>query len=234
MGNFLEQFRENMSMPWSAAGDRHRLWRSDNIDCDGGIIRFRKKNPCIDLVSRPKLRCPFYDSKSPSDRSGSGFWSRSLLPLVHENRWSISKWKSLTDCDPEIADRFSYENRIPIFGSVCNSGSEIIFQSLIDFKMKFADRFRNENRSPIFPERFLIGIMIAIHKWKSLIDLKTKIDSRFSGTISRNPPPHPFMTGGHAPPAPRIIFCLMTVLISLVLCSYPEQFFPSDKRSRYI
>jgi hypothetical protein len=33
---------------------------------------------------------------------------------------------------------------------------------VIDFDPEIADRFRNENRSAIFPERFLIGIVIAI------------------------------------------------------------------------
>ena len=36
-----------------------------------------------------------------------------------------------------------------------------------------ADRFRNENRSAIFPERFLIGIAIAVTIRKSLIDFKS-------------------------------------------------------------
>jgi hypothetical protein len=47
------------------------------------------------------------------------------------------------------------------------------------FDRKIADRFQHENRSPIFPEQFLIGIMIAITIWKSLIDFKIKIADRF-------------------------------------------------------
>jgi hypothetical protein len=47
------------------------------------------------------------------------------------------------------------------------------------FDRKIADRIQNENRSPIFPERFLIGITIAITIWKSLIDFEMKIGDRF-------------------------------------------------------
>jgi hypothetical protein len=47
------------------------------------------------------------------------------------------------------------------------------------FDRKIADRIQHENRSPIFPERFLIGIVIAITIRESLIDFKMKIGDRF-------------------------------------------------------
>ena len=51
------------------------------------------------------------------------------------------KLKSEIDFDLKIADRFSYENRIPISRSVGVVAVQTGFQSLIDFKMKNADRF---------------------------------------------------------------------------------------------
>jgi len=47
------------------------------------------------------------------------------------------------------------------------------------FDPEIADRFLYENRSPFFPEKFLIGIAIAITIRKSLIDFKMKIAIRF-------------------------------------------------------
>jgi hypothetical protein len=47
------------------------------------------------------------------------------------------------------------------------------------FDRKIADRFQHENRSPFFPEKFLIGILIAITIRKSLIDFKMKNADRF-------------------------------------------------------
>jgi hypothetical protein len=48
-----------------------------------------------------------------------------------------------------------------------------------DFDPEIADRIQHENRSAIFPERFLIGIAIAITIRKSLIGFKMKIADRF-------------------------------------------------------
>jgi len=47
------------------------------------------------------------------------------------------------------------------------------------FDLKIADRIQHENRSPIFPERFLIGIAIAITIRKSLTDFDLQIADRF-------------------------------------------------------
>jgi hypothetical protein len=85
--------------------------------------------------------------------------------LQLQNRWSISKCKSLIDSEIKIADRFSYENRDPILRSVCTYGPETGFQSLIDFKMKFADRFWSGNRWSI-PE------------WKSISDFSGAVFDR--------------------------------------------------------
>jgi hypothetical protein len=56
----------------------------------------------------------------------------------------------------------------------------LIRKSLIDFRTKIADRIQHENRSPFFPERFLIGIAIAIEKINSGSDFDPEITDRFS------------------------------------------------------
>jgi len=76
---------------------------------------------------------------------------------------AINKWKSLIDLKTKIADRFSCENRIPIFRSVNIIVSQTGFlsrsiskdKSRIGFDLKNGDRFRNKNRSLIFPEKCL-------------------------------------------------------------------------------
>ena len=93
------------------------------------------------------------------------FQTRSWSRFANKNRWPISKQKSGIDFDRKIADRFSYENRIPIFRSICGAGCKTVFQSRIDFKMKFGDRFWSGNRWSI-PE------------WKSITDFSGIIFNR--------------------------------------------------------
>jgi hypothetical protein len=64
-----------------------------------------------------------------------------MIAIKKKFRDPIRKWKSRSGFDPEIADRFSYENRIPICRSDCGNSMRAVFSSLIDFEMKIDPRF---------------------------------------------------------------------------------------------
>jgi hypothetical protein len=134
-----------------------------------------------------KNRWSVFVRKSDRDRSGSVFKSRSWSRSANENRWSISKLKSLTDFDLKIADRFSYGNRIPIYRSVCVLAAQTGFQSLIDFKMKFADRFWSGNRWSILRSKSITDFTGIIFDRDHNRDYDLKTGSRLSFHIPERP-----------------------------------------------
>ena len=83
----------------------------------------------------------------------------------------------------------------PAPAPVFNQGLPKFFLSTSAWKFSFRIRLHNENRIAIFPEKFSIGIVIAIEIRKPEIDCKTNNTGRLPGKNSgclycRNPHEH--------------------------------------------